>query len=143
MLCRIIQKCKISVDSSSIAAKKGRDVIGHDGFKRITGTRIHIAVESNGLPVSIVIGSANEHDSTRFIDAIENISDYLDDDSIEQIVSVYADKGYDARFIRQYLKSRNIKDRIPYRNFKTRNNGTDEQKDYNKTRYVVERFFAC
>jgi len=34
--------------------KKG-DVVGFDGFKRITGTKIHVAVESNGLPVSIVV----------------------------------------------------------------------------------------
>ena len=54
-------------------------MIGHDGFKRITGTKIHVAVDCNSLPVSIIIGSANEHDSTRLIDVMENISDYLDD----------------------------------------------------------------
>ena len=35
--------------------------------------------------------------STRLIDVMENISDYLDDDSIKQITSVYADKGYDSK----------------------------------------------
>lgn len=98
-------------------------------------------MESNGLPVSIVIGPANEHDGTRFIDVIENISDHLDDDSIKQIKKVYADKGYDAKRIREYLKSRNITDCIPHRNFKTKHNKTTQNK-YNKTRYVVERFFA-
>ncbi len=34
---------------------------------------------------------ANDHDSTKLTDVIESISEYLDDDSIEQIVSVYAD----------------------------------------------------
>ena len=48
-------------------------MIGHDGFKRITGTKIHVAVDCNSLPVSIIIGSANEHDSTRLIDVMENI----------------------------------------------------------------------
>ncbi|MCH7967475.1 MAG: transposase [Thaumarchaeota archaeon] len=89
--------------------------MGHDGFKRILGTKIHVAIEQNGLPISIVIGSANEHDSTRFIEVIENISTYLDEDVIEQIVLFYADRGYDARFIREYLKTRNIEDCIPYR----------------------------
>jgi len=96
-------------------------------------------VDSNGLPVSIVLSSANEHDSSRFIDVMKNLDRCLDDDSIEQIVSAYADKGYDAKYIREYLKSRNIKDCIPYRNFKTR---SKTNKNYNKTRYVVERFFA-
>jgi hypothetical protein len=43
----------------------------------ISGTKIHIAVDQNSLPVSIVIGSANEHDSTKLIDIMENISDHL------------------------------------------------------------------
>ena len=34
-------------------------------------------------------------------DVMENISDYLDDDSIKQITSVYADKGYDSKAIFQ------------------------------------------
>ena len=99
-------------------------------------------MDSNGLPVSIVIGSANEHDSSRFIDVMKNLDMYLDDDSIEQIVSVYADKGYDAKYIREYLKNRNIMDCIPKRNYKTNTNETSDKINYNKTRYVVERFFA-
>ncbi len=114
---------------------------GYDGFKRISGTKIHVAVDCNSLPVSIIIGPANEHDSTKLIDVMENISEYLDDDSIEQIVTVYADKGYDAKKIREYLKNRNIRDCIPSRNFKN-NNNKKSQSNYNRTRYVVERFFA-
>jgi IS5 family transposase len=34
---------------------------------------------------------------------------------MKQIVSVYADKGYDAKHIRKYLRIRNIQDCIPYR----------------------------
>lgn len=88
-----------------------------------------------------MIGPANQHDSTKLIDVVENISTHLDDDATKQIVSVYADKGYDARSIREYLRNRSIRDCIPYRNFKTilQNN---TQNNYNKTRYVVERFFA-
>ena len=99
-------------------------------------------MEQNGLPISIVVGSANQHDSTRFIDTMENISDYLDDESIKEIISVYADKGYDAKTIRDYLKLKNIVPCIPKRNFKTNNNDDSNQNKYNKTRFVVERFFA-
>ncbi len=81
-----------------------RGLIGYDGFKKILGTKVHVAVESNGLPVSIVTSPANEHDSTRFIDVMKSISDFLDDKSIQQIISVYADKGYDNTSIRNYLK---------------------------------------
>jgi len=62
-------------------------VIGYDGFKRITGTKIHVAVEQNGFPISIVMSSANQHDSTKFVDVIESISDFVADDCTKQIVS--------------------------------------------------------
>lgn len=73
---------------------------------------------------------------------MENISEYLDDDSIEQIIQCYADKGYDAAYIRMYLRNIGIACCIPYKTnsrFVLQNN---EQKRYGKTRYVVERFFA-
>lgn len=85
---------------------------------------------------------ANQHDSTRFIDVLEHISDYLDDDSIKQIVQCYADKGYDGTIIRDYLKSKNITPCIPKRNFRMKSNRKTNQNNYNKTRFVVERFFA-
>ena len=118
---------------------------GYDGFKRITGTKIHVAVESNGLPISVVMSPANIHDSTKFIDVIENISEYLDDDSIEQTAFCFADKGYDSDTIREYLKNKNITPCIPKRNLK-KNNQTENKNNsynhYNKIRFVVERFFA-
>ena len=65
-----------------------------------------------------MISSANQHDSTKFVDVMESISDYLDDDIIEQIVAVYADKGYDSKTIREYLKNRNMFDCISKRDYK-------------------------
>jgi len=85
------------------------------------------------------MSSANQHDATRFVDVMESISDHLD---TKKIKSVYADKGYDSKIIREYLKSKNIVPCIPFRNFKTNNNQINNQNNYNKTRFVVERFFA-
>ena len=53
---------------------------------------MHAAVEGNGFPISILLSPANEHDSTKCMDVTGSISDYLDDDSIQQIEPVYADK---------------------------------------------------
>ena len=44
--------------------------------------------------------------------------------------------------IREYLKNRNIVACIPKRNFTKNNNQNNIHQNYNKTRYVVERFFA-
>ena len=73
---------------------------------------------------------------------MENISDFLDDGMMVEIASVYADKGYDSGTIRDYLKNRNITPCIPKRNFKKNNNEKYSYKNYNKVRFVVERFFA-
>ena len=75
--------------------QKRGNVTGYDGFKKILGTKIHVATEQNGLPISIVCKRANEHDSTKFIDVLENISEYLDDEMANRILTVYADRGYD------------------------------------------------
>ena len=85
---------------------------------------------------------ANIHDSTKFINVMESISDFVDDGMIEEITSVYADKGYDAKYIRNYLRNNGIGCCIPYKSnskFILQNNGYN---NYNKTRFVVERFFA-
>ena len=85
---------------------------------------------------------ANEHDSTKFIDVIENISECLDEQMIQQIVSVYADKGYDARYIRKYLRNRGIACCIPYRTNSKSIMSNYAQNNYSKVRFVVERFFG-
>ena len=85
---------------------------------------------------------ANVHDSTRLVYVMKNISDHLSSSVTKKIKSVYADKGYDAKSIRKYLKNRNIKDCIPKRNYKIKCNGITIPNHYNKTRFVVERFFA-
>ena len=103
-------------------------------------------MEQTGLPISIIIGSANEHDSTKFIDVMESISEYLDEQMIEEIVTVYADKGYDAKYIRNYLRCNGIGCCIPYKSNSKfiipKNLQNHSYNNYNKTRFVVERFFA-
>jgi len=73
---------------------------------------------------------------------MESISDHLNYFTTRKIKSVYADKGYDSKIIRDYLKSKNIIPCIPKRNFKTKHEKTSHHTNYNKIRYVVERFFA-
>ncbi len=73
---------------------------------------------------------------------MESVSEYLDEQMTEEIASVYADKGYDAKYIRNYLRNRSITCCIPYKinsKFILQNS---VQSNYNKTRFVVERFFA-
>ncbi len=133
---------KISIDSSSIAAKKGGNKTGYDGFRKILGTKIHVAVDGTGLPIPIRASPANVHDSTKFIDVLENIPEPADDDLIREIISAYADRGYDAAYIRNYLRSHGIDCCIPYKKNPRNVAQNRNQKNYGKTRFVVERFLA-
>ncbi len=121
--------------------KRG-DKTGYDGFRKILGTKIHVAVDGTGLPISIRASPANVHDSTKFIDVLENISELTGDDLIRQIISAYADKGYDAACIRDYLRSHGIDCCIPYKRNSRNVAQNRNQRHHGKAGFVVERFLA-
>ncbi len=114
--------------------QKSGNYIGRDDFKKITGTKIHVTVEQNGLQISILLSSANQHDGTKFIDVMRNISEYLNGEMIQQIISVYADKEYDSGIIRDYLKNRNINSCISFRKNSNETSKNKSHKKYNMIR---------
>ena len=73
---------------------------------------------------------------------MDSISEYLDDSMMNQIVTVYADKGYDAKYIRDYLRNHSIGCCIPYKSNSKFILQNENYKHYNKTRFVVEIFFV-
>jgi len=74
---------------------------------------------------------------------MKSISDFVDNGMIRQIVSVYAGKGYDdAKYIRNYLRNNGINCCISYKTNSKFIVPKKIQNKYNKTRFVVERFFA-
>ena len=86
------------------------------------------------MPLSISIGPANDHDSTRLIDTMEQTIIGI----MVWIESVYADKAYDSNRIRQYFLARRITPCIITRNF-----GRRKHKSFDHSpRTSVERFFA-
>ena len=116
-------------------------MIGHDGYKRITGTKLHVAVEKNGYPISMVMSTANEHDSSMFIDVMEGTSDFLTKKMIREIKNAHADLAYDSMALRTYLKDRKMSPRIPFRKKKNSPKRRSSKKR-DSVRYVVERFFS-
>ena len=90
---------KIAVDSTTIPGKKGGEKIGYDGNKKILGTKINAIVASNGLPLSMMLERVNKHDSTKFIETMEHLLDFLTRDSLKQIKHCFADKGYISKTI--------------------------------------------
>jgi IS5 family transposase len=79
--------------------------VGYDGFKHRKGTKIHVCVDRDSMPLSIIIGPGNEHDSRRLLDLVGDL-----DWKPEQL---YADAAYDTEHIRRGLESMGIEPIIP------------------------------
>src|SRR5712691_9930068 len=47
--------------------QKRGELIGYDGYHRKKGTKVHVAVTPASLPVSVMIGRGNEHESRKLI----------------------------------------------------------------------------
>jgi transposase len=59
----------VAVDSSTVEAKKG-ELVGYDGVKHRKGAKIHVCVDRDSMPLNIVIGPGNEHDSRRLLELV-------------------------------------------------------------------------
>lgn len=99
------------------------------------------------LPVSIMIGRGNEHESRKLIPLMNGISlrvPHQRGRSRKRPKRVHADKNYDTFLVRLYLQRRHIRCNIPRRSKKKRVGRPSifDKKALKKTRYSVERFFS-
>jgi putative transposase len=63
-----------SLDSISVKSPLGGAMTGHNPTDRgKLGTKRHIVTDKNGIPLSIVITSANTHDVTVAINTVDNM----------------------------------------------------------------------
>jgi transposase len=104
--------------------------VGYDGFKHRYGTKIHVCVNRDSMPLSIIIGPGNEHDSRRLQELVDGLSG--------RPRELYADAAYDTEKIRRGLESMDIEPNI-------RNGRRPRQYNvglYRRMRPAVERFFG-
>ena len=123
--------------------KRGQ-MVGYDGNKKVLGSKVHVAVNDDSLPLSIVIGSANEHDARKFIPVMKNISIRTGARPRSRPEEVYADKAYDSFFVKTYLTCHKIKRRISRlsRKKKLGRPAILDEDTYKRNRSCVERFFS-
>lgn len=120
------------------------DLIGYDGHKKVKGSKIHAAVTQDALPLSVIVGEANEHDSRKLMPVVKGISVESGARPRKRPKELYADKAYDTFIVRWYLRKRRIKPQIPRRS-RRRNPGRPPvfaECSYKKYRSSVERFFS-
>ncbi|MEC5211265.1 transposase [Psychrobacter sp. PL15] len=104
--------------------------------KSVTGraTKIHLAVDTHGNPITFILSDGTTHDVKVAPDLIDKID--LSDTDI-----LCADKGYDSKTLREYIKQAGSFNNIPRkRNTKSTNNHMDWH--LYKTRHLVENAFA-
>ncbi|MEQ9587980.1 MAG: IS5 family transposase [Parvibaculaceae bacterium] len=103
-------------------------------------SKIHARCEGTGKPMVLLIGAGNRHDSTMFIDVIEEGAVQTASGQTKQRPeAVAADKAYGGQKNRQHLRSKGIKATIPYKSNK-KNPRPQDQTLYKK-RNIVERCF--
>jgi transposase len=105
-------------------------------------------VTGGSLPISLVVGPGDEHDSKRFREVMEGMRvKYGRGRPRSRPGEVAGDSAYDTRDVRAYLRRRGIKANIPVniRNRRRPRHGRTYRLDleaYKRMRSSVERFFA-
>jgi IS5 family transposase len=78
------------------------------------GSKIHLIVDRQGLPLSIGISAANLHDSQALIPLVRGIPPvrFRRGPRRRRPGKLHGDKGYDYRYLRRWLASRGIRHRL-------------------------------
>ncbi len=99
------------------------------------GTKYHLLVTADGLPLNVVLSGANRHDSlflAPLLDGQRAVKGTGRGRPRRRPAKLHADKGYDNRRCRAYLRRRGIAARIA-------RIGIDSSQRLGRHRWVVER----
>ncbi|MDF9811947.1 transposase [Streptomyces sp. SPB162] len=101
------------------------------------GSKIHLITGRTGLPLSIGISGANLHDSQALEPLVRGIPPIRSRRGPRRRKpgKLHADKAYDNRHLRQWLRSRNITPRIARK-------GIESSQRLGRHRWTIERTMA-
>jgi hypothetical protein len=102
------------VDSFSLRATRGDQVGASPVDRAKRGSKLHLAVEGGGLPLSVLVTGANTNDGLVFEALLDDLLAVRTPAGRRRCrpEKVHADKAYDHRRCRGYLSRRGIKVRI-------------------------------
>jgi transposase len=119
-----------------VSGPKGGELTGPNPTGRgKNGTKYHLLVTVGGLPLAVAITGANRHDSMLVEPVLDRLGPVRNPSCgrpRRRPVKLYADKAYDNRRVRQYLRRRGITARIAHV-------GTDSSARLGRHRWFVER----
>jgi transposase len=118
------------------AGENGGDLVGPNAVDRgKPGSRYHLLVDADGIPLAAHVSAANTHDSKLFeplLDAAPAIKGRGRGRPRRRPGKLHADKGYDIPHCRVHLRRRGITARIARR-------GVESKERLGRHRWVVER----
>lgn len=121
-----------------VCGQKGGEATGPNPTDRgRPGSKRHLLVDGNGIPLALLLTAANRHDSKLLEPLIEAVP------PIRQCIGrprkrpnkLHADKGYDFEHCRQALRRRKIVPRIARR-------GIESSQKLGRHRWIIERSLA-
>src|SRR5919202_1403017 len=137
----VIDWSRASLDSVSIRAKRGGEHTGPNPTDRAkAGSKYHVLVDRQGVPLAVQLSAANVHDSKLLeplVDAVEPIRRRLGQPGRprKRPAKLHGDKGFDYPHLRQALRQRGITPRMARR-------GVESSERLGRFRWVVERSLA-
>jgi len=123
------------------AGEKGGELTGPNPTDRgKRGSKYHLVVDRNGIPLAVRLSTANAHDSTHLLPLVDAIPPVIGPRGRPgrprfRPAKLHADKAYHSSALRQALRARGITPRIARR-------GIDSSEWLGRHRWVVERTFA-
>ncbi|WP_208026400.1 IS5 family transposase [Streptomyces sp. Tu 3180] len=123
-----------AIDSVSVRALKGQLTGPNPTDRGKKGSKIHLIVDRQGLPLSIGISAADLHDSQALIPLVRGIPPIRSrrGPRRRRPGKLHGDKGYDYRHLRRWLASRGIRHRLARK-------GIESSRHLGRHRWVVER----
>ncbi|MEU8782562.1 IS5 family transposase [Streptomyces sp. NPDC048637] len=125
---------RCAIDSVSVRALKGLLTGPNPTDRGKNGSKIHLIVDRNGLPLAVGISGANTHDSLALQPLVRSIPPVRSrrGPRRRRPGRLHADKGYDYDHQRRWLRARGITPRIARR-------GKESSQRLGRHRWVVER----
>jgi transposase len=125
---------RVSVDGFSLRAVKGGELTGANPTDRgKAGSKLHVAGDARGLPLSVILSAANANDATMLEAVVDDIPPILmPTGRRRRPAKLHADKAYDHRRCRACLRQRGIRPRIARR-------GIESSERLGRHRWTIER----
>jgi len=134
----VLDLSRASVDGSHLRALKGGDATGPSPVDRgKTGSKHHVIVDANGIPLAATVTGGNRNDVTQLLPLIHAVPPIRGKRGRprQRPGVLYADRGYDHDIYRRQVRELGIRPLIARR-------GTAHGSGLGKKRWVVEAAFA-